>query len=252
MLSRERQERILLKLSAEGRVIASELAIDFGVSEDVIRRDLRLMAFQGLCRRVYGGALMPTPDDRNISLRSREGLESKKALSRCVSAHLAAKQTIFIDASSTNIEVAAGLPAEVELTVVTNAPAVALALAGHYSCTTIVLGGLFNPSKGACFGDETLREVRKIHIDTLILGACGVDKTFGLSAYIPEEAEFKRCLIAQSSRIIVPVTVNKVGIAAPFKLADTREIDVLVLEKDVSESQISDFESLGVQVEIAI
>ncbi|KTQ76027.1 DeoR faimly transcriptional regulator, partial [Aureimonas ureilytica] len=55
----ERHGRIRERLSLEGRVLASELARDFGVSEDTIRRDLRELASAGLCRRVYGGALPP-------------------------------------------------------------------------------------------------------------------------------------------------------------------------------------------------
>jgi DeoR/GlpR family transcriptional regulator of sugar metabolism len=58
-LPEERQQRILTRLRNEGRVVAAELAEAFEVSEDSIRRDLRELAAQGLCKRVYGGALLP-------------------------------------------------------------------------------------------------------------------------------------------------------------------------------------------------
>ena len=52
-----RRDLIAARL-AEGQSVASvQLAAEFGVSEDAIRRDLRALAADGLCRRVYGGAL---------------------------------------------------------------------------------------------------------------------------------------------------------------------------------------------------
>ena len=60
-LLRERQGVISERLRLNGRVLAAELALEFGVSEDTVRRDLREMAAAGLCERVYGGALPVSP-----------------------------------------------------------------------------------------------------------------------------------------------------------------------------------------------
>ena len=63
LLLRERQGIIRKRLAEEGRVIAADLAQEFRISEDTIRRDLREMAAAGFCRRVYGGALPAAGDD---------------------------------------------------------------------------------------------------------------------------------------------------------------------------------------------
>ncbi|TGV65007.1 DeoR/GlpR transcriptional regulator, partial [Mesorhizobium sp. M00.F.Ca.ET.149.01.1.1] len=57
MLTEERQAVIRDRLAEHGRVLAKALALEFRVSEDTVRRDLRDLARAGLCRRVYGGAL---------------------------------------------------------------------------------------------------------------------------------------------------------------------------------------------------
>ncbi|AYL49868.1 TPA: DeoR/GlpR family DNA-binding transcription regulator [Citrobacter farmeri] len=251
MLNQERQDRICAHLAAKGRVIATELAKEFNVSEDAVRRDLRELARLGLCRRVYGGALAPAPDFGNIQQRTTDAPEDKQKLAKRVSAHIEEGQTIFIDASSTNIAVAAELPRSKRFTVITNAPAVAVALSDHTLCKVLVLGGIFNPIKGACLGSQTIQELKKIYVDVLILGACGVDKVLGITALDPEEAELKRCLIEQSSQIVVPVTTNKVGTAAPYKLTEASEIDVLIVEHDLDPSAISDFSEIGIQVDVA-
>ena len=245
MLNQERQDEILKRLSVRGRVIAAELAREFGVSENAIRRDLRQMAEQGLCRRVYGGALLPAPDAGNIQIRAGNFVENKQRMSQCITKYLKNGQTIFIDASSTNIAIAAGLPRDVSLTVVTNAPAVAIALSEHTLCKTMVLGGIFNAIKGACLGSQTVDQARQIFPDILILGACGVDVTLGITALEPEEAE------QQSSRVIVPVTLNKIGTAAPFRLSDISDIDVLIVPEGLSNETLEQFVLTGISVEIA-
>jgi len=57
MLTRQRKQLILEKLSSEGQVLSKTLSLEFGVSEDTIRRDLRELAADGRLQRVHGGAL---------------------------------------------------------------------------------------------------------------------------------------------------------------------------------------------------
>ena len=60
-LPAQRTRQILEELRQQRRVVAAELARRYAVSEDSIRRDLRELAAQGLCQRVYGGAVLPPP-----------------------------------------------------------------------------------------------------------------------------------------------------------------------------------------------
>jgi DeoR/GlpR family transcriptional regulator of sugar metabolism len=62
----QRTRQILEELRQQGRVVAAELARRYAVSEDSIRRDLRELA-QGLCQRVYGGAVLPPPKERRCA-----------------------------------------------------------------------------------------------------------------------------------------------------------------------------------------
>lgn len=249
MLTEERHDRIRALLASKGRVLATELAEEFGVSEDTARRDLRELARLGDCRRVYGGALLPAPDLGTIQQRSTSMSEAKTALARGVVGLLEAEQTIFIDAGSTNLAVARALLHTLPITVVTNAPDVALALSEHPRCKIILLGGQFNASKGACVGGQTVREAQRIYADAFVLGSCGVDSQIGITALDAEEAELKRCLIEQSGRLIVPATADKIGTVAPFKIAAASDVDVLVVEARLDSAVLARFEASGVRVE---
>ena len=55
----------------------------------------------------------------------------------------------------------------------------------------------------------------------------------------------------QSSRVIVPVTLNKIGTAAPFRLSDISDIDVLIVPEGLSNETLEQFVLTGISVEIA-
>ncbi|MGP0222046.1 MULTISPECIES: substrate-binding domain-containing protein [unclassified Paenarthrobacter] len=59
MLSEDRQQLILRELALYGSVNAAEFAAKLGTSGMTVRRDLALLAEQGLLERVHGGAVPP-------------------------------------------------------------------------------------------------------------------------------------------------------------------------------------------------
>jgi DeoR/GlpR family transcriptional regulator of sugar metabolism len=248
MLTGERLDRIRGQLRAKGKVLATELALQFDVSEDTIRRDLRELAKLGECRKVYGGALRPTPDLGTLADRSALQQGSKCALARTAAGLVKSGQTIFIDAGSTNLAIARALPLSHRLTIVTNAPSIATALSEHPNCTILMLGGTFDPVKGACLGPQAIREASQIFADLFILAACGVDTTAGVTALDVAEAELKRTLINQSSLLLVAATAEKLGTVAPFKIAEASALDHLIVESNSCDTAA--FERASVEVHV--
>lgn len=251
MLTEERHDRIRQQLSENGKVLATDLATQFEVSEDTIRRDLRELAKAGYCRRVYGGALMPAPDLGPLTVRISDSADSKARLAQTAASLIQDRQTVFIDAGSTNLAIARAIPRSRILTVVTNAPSVATALADHPNCTIIVLGGLFDRSKGACLGAQTVHEARQIYADLFIIGACGIDANIGVTALDTAEADIKRTMLAQSSTVLIAATADKLGTIAPFKIADAAVIDHLVVDTTAPAETLAALRALDIQLHIA-
>ena len=77
MLAAQRRDLLLDRLRTEGRLVAKDLATEFGVSEDSVRRDLRELAAAGLCQRVYGGALPVSPALADYPTRQQVAVGSK-------------------------------------------------------------------------------------------------------------------------------------------------------------------------------
>lgn len=248
----ERHTLIRERLSLEGRVRASDLARDFAVSEDTIRRDLRELASAGLCRRVYGGALPPAPAVVPITRRREEASGRKEALAQALAERIAdmagPDTTLFIDAGSTNILVAEALPMDRALTVVTHAPAIACALEDRAQVEVILLGGRVNSRTGACLGAASLRAAEGLRPSLLVLGICGVDAEIGITAQDYEDAEFKRVLASQAGAVVAAVVNERLASVAPFHVLPTAGLDTLVVEHDAPEASVAALEVAGIRV----
>lgn len=234
-LPEERQRSILELLTEQGRVVASELARRFNTSEDTIRRDLRELAAAGLCKRVYGGALPISPASGSLTEREAQNPERKQALGECLVKLIKPKQVVFIDAGSTNLAVAHAIPNDLDITVVTNAPSIAAALAGRDNIHLILIGGSINRHTGAALGAQSLRDAGNIRADLYILGVCALDPEMGLTAFDLEDAEFKRLVASQAKSVVTAITNDKFETTAPFRIASTDILTALVVDADADE-----------------
>ena len=125
VLPDERHSHILARLTQDGRVLAADLARHFRTSEDTIRRDLRDLAAAGRCRASTAGRCRCRPPParwRSVRGSHRIASVSSDAPPR---ASWQRGQVVLIDSGSTNLQVAEHLSRDIDLTVVTNAPAVA-------------------------------------------------------------------------------------------------------------------------------
>ncbi|MBB5371055.1 MULTISPECIES: DeoR/GlpR family DNA-binding transcription regulator [unclassified Janthinobacterium] len=247
LLLKQRQTLIQQQLLADGRVLALDLARQLDVSEDTIRRDLREMAAAGLCQRVYGGALPLSPDGGTLSQRKHEAPERKASLAQAAVTLVRAGQVLFIDAGSTNLAIASALP-KLALTVITNAPSIAMALMERNEIELIIAGGRVDRRAGASLGPQALRTVERMRPDLCFLGACGADVDAGVTAFNYDEAEFKRSIAGASKAVVVAATSDKLGTAAPFGVLATGLLQHLVLEADADAVHADAFERLGVHV----
>ncbi|EKJ96100.1 DeoR family transcriptional regulator [Bradyrhizobium lupini HPC(L)] len=244
----ERQALILEQLRQSGRVLAQDLAQNFGVSEDTVRRDLREMAARGECMRVYGGALLS--DSKTVPLKTRiaEDADRKALLARAVVPLLKRGMVVFIDAGSTNLAIARAIPAGLNVTVVTNTPAIAAELTGRADIDLVLIGGKVDPAVGAAIDAMALRQLELMRPDLCVLGVCGVAVETGLSADVFEDAVFKRLACSASQRIVAAITTEKLGHKAAFHVHDFSPPLSLVLERDADRVLVEGVSSRGVDI----
>lgn len=137
----QRQALIREILQQNGRVVCVDLARQMAVSEHTIRRDLHELSKEGLCKKVYGGAVLQLPDAGTFVSRKEHDHAAKALIAQRCASLVKASSCIFIDAGTTHLALAKALPPELSLTVVTNAPDIAALLINHPVAEVIMLGG---------------------------------------------------------------------------------------------------------------
>ena len=232
-------------------VNATSLAKEFLVSEDAIRRDLRALAAEGKCKRVYGGGLPIAPDAGPFEHRLLNDSKEKRALALAALTLVSEASTVFLDSGSTNLALAREMPPDRSLTIATNSISIASALLDRKNFKVIVLGGEIDRETGAAIGLSAIREAERLSFDLCFLGACAVSVSLGIGAFHMADAEFKRTLIARSDRTAALVTMDKVETRAPFRVAALAVLDHVVLESGTSEEIVSTFSNAGPEVIIA-
>ena len=248
MLNAERRGKILEALSRDQRVLASELATHFGVSEDTIRRDLRELAEDGLLRRVYGGAVPKSPTSPIYSRRKSESPTAKAAIARRAVKFFRDGQVVFFDAGTSALEVAAHLPHDLKLTVVTNSIPVASTLADHASARVVMLGGTVLKETLATVGAETVEGYRRIRADHCVLGVASVHPVLGVGVYFHEDAEVKRAMVASAAEVMVVAASDKLGTSAPFIVGPLSIVNRLVTDDGLSEEAAKTYAEAAIEV----
>ncbi|HEY4293435.1 DeoR/GlpR family DNA-binding transcription regulator [Luteibacter sp.] len=246
-LPRERQQLILERLGRDGKVVATDLALEFRISEDSIRRDLRDLAARGLCRRVYGGALL-MQHVAPLDERHRERAELKRTLARVAAGLVGEGQIVFIDAGSTNTALAKALPDHRGLTVVTNAPDVAMAVLGRPGFEVILLGGRVDPRIGGAIGSRTVRQAQDIRADLCFPGVCAIDPERGLWTFDEEETVFKQAIIEASGETVAIATPDKLVASATHHTVPVAGIAHLVVSTDTDPAMLARYRAAGVTV----
>lgn len=248
MLAAERTQSILDRINADQRVAAVDLAREFDVSEDTIRRDLRDLAARGLCRKVYGGALALPKTGQTATERSTEALQQKDAIGRVLASRVSDGQFVFLDSGSTNLAAARALAASRELTVATHDPKIAAVLADAPRIDLIVVGGRINHRSGAALGSDALDTIKSMRPEVLLLGACAIDVAHGVSSFDYEDARFKTQIIAQSGRVITGVHSEKIAASAGHFVCAAATLDELVLESTAPDGFVRAMQDLGTSI----
>jgi DeoR/GlpR family transcriptional regulator of sugar metabolism len=247
-LPQERQQAILDELHLRGRVVASELSSQYGVSEDTIRRDLRDLAAAGLLKRVHGGALPIAPNNIPFTERDKQNPFGKIKLAKAARELVRDGQLILLGGGTTNTSLAKNLPPDLRATIVTISPQIALHLANYRNIAVILIGGHLYKRELVTSDTEAIEQIRRFQADICFLGICGLHPEVGCSIYDYEEVNMMRTFIAQSGEVVATVTEEKLGTVGPYVVAPCTAITHIITEKQVKEEILVPYRNLGIQV----
>ncbi|KOX34643.1 MULTISPECIES: DeoR/GlpR family DNA-binding transcription regulator [Streptomyces] len=248
MLAAERRDHLLDLLAREGKIVAKDVAAGLRISEDTVRRDLRDLANEGLCQRVYGGALPVSPAVVDYGARQTVAPDGKRKVASLAAGLVRPGGVVILDGGTTALAVAHALPRDLACTVITHSPPVAVALLDHPQAEVLVLGGrLFKHSAVTC-GAAAAEAARNVSADLFLLGVTGVHPEAGLTTGDAEDAAMKRALAARAADTYVLASSEKIGTASRYRVLPWEEISGLVTDEPAHNPVIEQLTAAGVDV----
>ena len=255
MYAEERQRAMAELVTQRGRVSVTELARQFDVTTETVRRDLSTLERLNLLRRVHGGALPAdsfTVLEMGLGDRDTANTEEKGRIAQAALELLpGADSTILIDAGTTTARFAELLPHDHRLTVLTHAVPVAARLAELPNVELHLLPGRVRRNTQAAVGVETVAALAHVRADIAFMGTNGISMEHGLSTPDHAEAATKAAMVASARRIVVLADSTKVGQERTVRFAALADIDVLVTDHGIAPEAVAQIEGAGVEVVLA-
>lgn len=248
MLTSQRKKIILEKLAQDGQVVAKQLSELFGLSEDTLRRDLRELDSEGLLQRVHGGALPVSSAIATFAERNTLESAAKTAIAKAAAAMIMSGQVVILDGGTTSAELVKQLPRNLQATIVTHSPSVAVGLVEHPNIEVIMIGGRLYKHSIVCVGAAAVEAMSHIRADIYFMGVTGVHPVAGLSTGDLEEAYIKRALAARAAETVVLASAAKLNAASQYAIGELTLAQTIVVEGDTADALIEPLQQAGVTV----
>lgn len=244
MLAIERKNEILGKLRAEQRVLVSELAQHYNVTEETIRRDLDKLEKEGYATKTYGGAIWgnSTKTDLSYTIRNKTNVEAKNTIAELVCSLVEDGDHLMLDDSSTSLYVAKKLKEKKALTVITNSVELVVELSGVGGWTIMLTGGRLKPESLALVGGQTQESLAKYHVDKVIMSCKGIDLSAGVTDSSEYHSQTKQSMIRAAKKRILVLDSSKFDKISFVNIASLDVYDLVVTNARPSNEWLHCFE----------
>lgn len=234
MIALQRHRQIVHRVTDSGGARVADLAKDLEVTQETIRRDLRVLSDQGMLARTHGGAVALETQDGRIDLpydeRHATNRPQKAAIAQAALQLIEPRTVIALDASSTACQLARLLPDQ-PLTVVTNSLVICSTLANRRQIEVVCTGGTLDPEAMAFHGLHATRTLETLNIQQFFFSCRGIDLRRGLSEANDRHAAVKLRTLESAQRCILMADTSKLGLASTVFFAPVDIADRIILDQ---------------------
>jgi DeoR family transcriptional regulator, aga operon transcriptional repressor len=252
MIIAERHKYILDKLRSAGYVSVAALSKEMKVTMVTVRKDLKILEDKGLLFRSHGSATAAAPyvNDRPVNEKKLVKVDEKMAIAKMAASMLVDKDAIIIGSGTTVVAFAQAIPKNLNLTVLTAAMNVNMALMDFPNVELVQLGGVVRKSSSSVVGHYAEDMIGDFSCSKLFLSVDGIDTDFGLSTSNMMEAHLNGRMIAAVQKTIILADSSKFGKKGFGKIADLEDIDTIISDQALPQHFVQVLEDKGVEVKL--
>lgn len=252
----DRRQHILDRLEQQGAASYGEMAAALHVSTMTVRRDLDELIRQGTVIQTVGGVRWAQAPSYlyETALHSRLAVQrdEKRAIARRALELIRDGQTLFLDGSTTCLELARLLARERQgLTIVTNSVLACMELGKNRRHIITGLGGHYDANSLCYVGPQAEDSARALFVDLAFVGT---------KAFLPGKGTFesslpnfriKQLIARQCVQLVLLVDHSKFGQRALSKVLDIGEIHTVVTDSRTARTDLAQLEKKSKQVLVA-
>ena len=231
MLAEKRRRGIFDIVQNSGSISNVELARQFKVSVETIRRDIIRLNKNGVLRRTHGGALSMKTFEPAYADRMATNLESKRAIAQVAASLVPDGAKVIIDFGTTAFCVAEALANHNGLTIITSSLQTANFLAGRNGNEVVLMGGLLHPSEGATLGRDATQILENYYVDFSFVGAGVISDHPLLMDFSREAAELRGLMLKQAVTSVVLADYTKFNRTAAHRVPNFEQAAFLVTDR---------------------
>ena len=231
-----REQRLLGILGTvreKGYATTQELAEKFDVSVSTIRRDLSELNQRGMVAMSKNGAVLisETIVDTPVNFRSTVNAHAKAAIARNALQLVSSGSTIFLDSSSTVLQMAVGLRNMRDIVVVTNSLPMAMRLQSG-PVQVRLIGGEMSPASRSFFGPAAEQALRRFNFDLAFFSPVAVTPQGFAAETIESAASLRRAAMEQAKGSALLFDTTKIGLMRPSTIAHIDVFQYLITDDD--------------------
>lgn len=250
LFSIERRTAIMSLLNEKKSILVQEAAEAFNVTEETIRRDLKVLEGQGLLVRTHGGAIISEDIKSEAPLEIREGIniKGKDAIGREAAKLVNDGDTIILDASTSSLFVAKHIKDKKGLTVITNAEKIIFELSHCDEITLISTGGTLRHKSLSYVGSTAENSLSSIYANKVFFSCKGFSPSRGLMDSNEQESDMRKKMLSCSNKAVFlcdGTKFDKVGYVATAQLED---IDIMITDTVLSDEWADIIRQKGVEL----
>ncbi len=250
MLAIERRAEILSIIMRDKSVRVNELSEKFEVTEETIRRDLDKLDKEGRVKKTYGGAVLEdlVSEDPSFNDRLTFNMKEKQRIAKFADELIDDGETIFIDMSTTALELVKQVSATKKFTVITNSLNALVDLSQRKNITLITIGGTFKESTLSMEGPMTTKFIDHYYVDKTFFSVKAISKERGIMDSKEHLADIKRHMVKNAKEVILLVDSSKFNHYALMNIVGLEDVDVLVTDYAIDDEWKDIFAAKDVKV----
>jgi DeoR/GlpR family transcriptional regulator of sugar metabolism len=239
-INNERRNKIVNYVISNGSATVNDLAKEFNVSTETIRKDLTSLHENNILSKGHGTVTVASSYLENeFALKESDNLEAKIHIAQRAATQVPQNGVIFLDSGTTALQLAKILNLRDDLIIVSNS-AIAAQVLSTSKNQILITGGELRKKSLSYVGNWALKAINHIKIDIAFLSCSGFHAD-GPSIHSYRELEIKQAVIKSAKKTILMVNTSKIVTESLYRYVSFSAFDLMITERKLTPEEREKF-----------